>query len=140
MSNLKSCPFCGGKDNHVKGYLSGFSVVCDHCEAEGPQCKAEAPAVEAWNRRTETKEALTIDEIMQSGGKPVYFRFGDGDEGWAVVEIENDSVYLHGPYIDTDEPDIEFYGLFYDYDTSAHFGLHILGWIGYRYKPQGDKK
>lgn len=59
---LKPCPFCGGspdifwseKRSHLK-----WSVICnDHCLTEGPMCNTEAEAVEAWNKRSASRESF----------------------------------------------------------------------------------
>jgi len=57
MSELKPCPFCGGKAyfyNYDKGYEENnyFMIWCDNCEcAETPQFKTEQEAIFAWNKR-----------------------------------------------------------------------------------------
>ena len=53
---IDSCPFCGGSDFSCDGH----QVECEDCHAVGP-CFFPVPdrklAIEAWNRRANTKEA-----------------------------------------------------------------------------------
>lgn len=70
-SDLKPCPFCGGKGLLWPSYPSGWQVGCanDNCEV---QCwvssrKDEAAAAAVWNRRA----ALTIREGELLAGGPV---------------------------------------------------------------------
>lgn len=66
MSELKGCPFCGGKArvwNH--GYYQWYGK-CDECQAE--TCHYDNPysAANAWNRRAPESlshpQALSLDE------------------------------------------------------------------------------
>ena len=57
MSELKPCPFCGGKANKVKfGQIQMFE--CKKCRAVVSFCGAESEpkATKAWNRRAENAE------------------------------------------------------------------------------------
>lgn len=59
MTNLKPCPFCGGKASLV--YLEPVSwVVCQKCGAVSAMARdsyevgdSKEKAAEAWNRRTD---------------------------------------------------------------------------------------
>ncbi len=49
MSELKLCPFCGGK---AKQYLSVLSwVECEKCGAKTPQYQFDNQSIDAWNNR-----------------------------------------------------------------------------------------
>lgn len=52
MTELKPCPFCGGKA-YVQEHLSGLyrSVICKVCCAATRMFQKEKEAIEAWNRR-----------------------------------------------------------------------------------------
>lgn len=82
-------------------------------------------------------EPLTLEQLKQMDGKPAYIRCGSGLEGWAVLAVEGETIYLYSPdFEDDNEPDIDFYGMWYDLDPDGHFGLHILGWIAYNRQPK----
>lgn len=62
MRELKPCPFCGSKNidyGICTGTLQGFGYVqCEECGAEISEiteCKNANTAIEAWNKRSETK-------------------------------------------------------------------------------------
>ncbi len=55
---LKSCPFCGGKEvkvledkNHVYSRRSSFKVKCFYCGARTVACTRTYQAIESWNKR-----------------------------------------------------------------------------------------
>jgi Lar family restriction alleviation protein len=52
-TELKLCPFCGGKAGVMSDYHEGgYYVLCDECCAEGSVCNSEEDAAAAWNRRS----------------------------------------------------------------------------------------
>lgn len=51
-NGLKRCPFCGGEAGVDIGNYGGMVCYCKQCFSQGKQCKTEAEAIEAWNRRT----------------------------------------------------------------------------------------
>lgn len=55
MTELRSCPFCGGKDIHiVENGPDGFSITCKDCNVWVDNIfedMTEEQAVELWNRR-----------------------------------------------------------------------------------------
>lgn len=88
---------------------------------------------------TETEiKALTLEELRQMDGKPVYLQYGDGTEGWGIVCAEDNYMYFYGPDIeDNNEPDQDFYNMTCD-DPDGFFGLHVLGWRAYD-QPPGER-
>ena len=85
----------------------------------------------------ENPQPLTLDELREMDGEPAYFQFGDGVQGWAIIEWQTESgIILYGPVADDhSEPDVDFINMKYD-DPDGYFGLHLLGWRAYRYKPK----
>ena len=61
MSELKTCPFCGGKArlNEYKDGEVWYEVWCDGCAIRTEQYETEDEAVKVWNRQAIT---LTKDE------------------------------------------------------------------------------
>lgn len=94
MPELKPCPFCGGSaiiyasttrtyPNHGKHYC-----YCEKCLASGPSFSdlendgsSVFKAIEAWNKREEPMDAMTVNELREKLGlepvKNVSF-FGEG--------------------------------------------------------------
>lgn len=79
---------------------------------------------------------LALEELREMDGEPAYFQFGDGTQGWAIVERDVDGAVLYGPDFDDHAyPDGDFINMEYN-DPAGHFGLHVLGWRAYRRKPE----
>ena len=57
MSELLSCPFCGGEaetltaESMYGGYL--FGIMCNDCRSRGDVYDTEAEAIAAWNSRAD---------------------------------------------------------------------------------------
>lgn len=84
-------------------------------------------------------DPLTLEELRGMDGEPVYIVRGSGDDGWAIVGVEADILYFHGPAFE-DSPDEDFYGMICANTTCSQpckQGLHQLGWLAYRSKPDG---
>lgn len=71
MTDMKPCPFCGGKPE--LGSYSRFGnwiVVCSKCEAETQIYETEQEAIEAWNTRQVedelNKEIKRLREALES--------------------------------------------------------------------------
>ena len=87
-------PWCGPK--HEKYTWQGpddlFCVICDGCQVEGPHCKNEGDAQDAWNTRTTSLAAqdLVDCETCCGNGEVVtdwerYKHPHDGDVGDEAV-------------------------------------------------------
>lgn len=63
MSELKPCPFCGGRATVKTRYIGygsiglgehdEYRVVCKECRASNAEYRAEAESIAAWNRRAD---------------------------------------------------------------------------------------
>lgn len=58
MTELKPCPFCGGKnawvaENRMDDLFIGYNVHCNGCGVETNYTKDKDKAIESWNRRAE---------------------------------------------------------------------------------------
>lgn len=82
MTDLKPCPFCGGKafayysGSPGNGYFS--EVICEKCNCRTDRLRGDK-AIEVWNGRVENgkkREALTeIKELVDKywGVDPIYY-------------------------------------------------------------------
>lgn len=65
MSELKRCPFCGGKaevrsrcnDYETDNFVMHFAR-CNNCKAESAWCREETEAIKAWNTRKPVEKAI----------------------------------------------------------------------------------
>ena len=74
----------------------------------------------------ESNDPLTLDELRQMDGEPVWI-VEDPDWGhWELSVCAEDYVL---------ERETDFYGMKYD-DPDGRYGLHKLGWLAYRRKPE----
>ena len=72
MSELKPCPFCGGIPAVVEDGYKAIAVHCFNCGAD-ITAESEKKARAAWNRRAQTaNEPLTIEQLKQMDGEPVW--------------------------------------------------------------------
>jgi Lar family restriction alleviation protein len=62
MTELLSCPFCGGVEHEIGYDSAGFDVQCHSwtCRAKTGSHTTEAEAITAWNRR------VVLDELDAS--------------------------------------------------------------------------
>lgn len=72
MTELKPCPFCGGKAFITPEYQGGQRLVirCNECSAIGPQFLNENAMIKSWNTRKEPKPdtSLFVCEICHDTG------------------------------------------------------------------------
>ena len=52
MSELKPCPFCGGKAHIHNSVVGIWWYACDQCKAETRASSYKSDALEIWNRRS----------------------------------------------------------------------------------------
>lgn len=139
----KDCPM-----RHENGNCQPAGGFCT--AVNDPICEALHNAYDAgWHaaflrarQKAKENEPLTLDELRQMDEEPVYVQTGDGREGYVILVWEYGSVLLYGPdYVELQpvELDPDFYNMRHN-DPDGHFGLHILGWLAYRYKPVDGKE
>lgn len=93
-----------------------------------PFCEGE---VNDWNRRYEPpNEPLTLEELRQMNGEPVWCVDGCGNECWCLVNCED------GFPCGYDNESGLWEGCFYGMAGDRKFGLHINGWLAYRRRPE----
>jgi hypothetical protein len=155
------------KQGHYGDGLPAYHVTayatCRQCYARGPvvssaripstrtaSYKAEVDAlndmaIAAWNRRAQPDHIgdatamiaqpdnapLTLDELRGMDGEPVYIVAHPDWGHWELSEDAED--YFEGR-------DEDFYGMTMPPalpDPMGKYGLHMLGWLAYRRKPEG---
>ena len=85
-------------------------------------------ALHAEQERTENKP-LTLDELKQMDGEPVYAVGGGGYAAWVVVNAKNEHC------VDNESGAWKFY--YYGITNPENvIILHPMGWVAYRHKPQ----
>ena len=83
-----------------------------------------------WQDTQEDPKPLTLEELRQMNGEPVWIVEHPDWGHWELAEDAED--YL----MDRDE---DFYGMKHN-DPFGRFGLHVLGWLAYRHKPKEETK
>lgn len=149
MSELKPCPICEGRfqpfvDNYGKyaayctecGMYFGVALECGVELHDGwkAQFKNEKALTDALNRRAQpaqpANKPLTLEELRGMDGEPVWIV---AHPDWGHWEMSEDAADY---FEDRDE---DFYGMTYN-DPAGRYGLHALGWLAYRRKPEGNKQ
>lgn len=127
MAELKECPFCGSENVAISPYDGAKTVVCMDCLCTTAAYRggnAESNAIAAWNRRAAPEnKALTLDELREMDGEPVWVSVEDGAYGeWTIVAIGTNTRLLKAV------------GLNEAYDE-CNYGKT---WLAYRRKPKEE--
>ena len=134
-AKIKACPFCGGENAMFIRSKSGLGmwVLCNNCAAIGPTCQTKEKAIEAWNRRYEPpNEPLTLEELRQMDGEPVWCVDGLGNQCWCLVNCDDGLPCCY------DNETGLWEGSFYDTTGDREYGLHQNGWRAYRRRPEEE--
>ena len=83
------------------------------------------PAADVVEQEQESNEPLTLDELRQMKGKPVWAIDGTGTAAYILIDAD-------GNGIDTDSGfwDADYYGMTKDGKPC----LHRMGWLAYRHQ------
>ena len=84
--------------------------------------------IEAFPTLTPPNEPLTLEELREMDGEPVWIV---EHPDWGHWELSADAE----DYIADRDQDL--YGLKHD-DPAGQCGLHVLGWLAYRRPPEGE--
>ena len=141
---LRSCPFCGGEALLRERYIAGianrkhYRRECRHCKATfADWYRSIKKADEAWNRRTDLLREvtnmvpLTLEQLKQMDGEPVWCADGEGHSCYCLVNAESEDC------IDS-ECGAWCFG-FYGMTGDGENGLHNMGWLAYDHKPGGEQ-
>lgn len=90
MSELKPCPFCGGKADY---YIGGNGYLqCTRCIATIPYEyglsyeDGKMQAIAKWNRRyQEPNEPLTLEQLREMDGEPVWCEIPSDNPQYGIV-------------------------------------------------------
>lgn len=104
---LEKCPFCGGEAT-LRTIVNQHFVECRKCWAHSAHASGiintAEQAIAAWNRRaTQPNEPLTLEQLKQMDGEPVYCVDTAGNGKWALVHTADEIC------TDSDFGDWEFY-------------------------------
>ena len=111
---------------HLDDTLSdtGRKWSCESCRMEHVQLRAWL--AELRDIKQERNEPLTLDELRKMDGEPVWIV---EEPDWGHWELSADA----DDYVADREP--SFYGMKHN-DPAGRYGLHKLGWLAYRQKPE----
>ncbi len=128
MSELKPCPFCGGKADY---YIGGNGYLqCTRCIATIPYEyglsyeDGKMQAIAKWNRRyQEPNEPLTLEQLREMDGEPVWI---DGKDygGWTIFKAGANKQVARC----LDNVNLSYYMA--DYSKT---------WLAYRRKPESEE-
>ena len=139
---LLPCPFCGGratiqqdtryprygKKDTVKAYEPiCISSGCLIYKADSVYFLSEQEAISAWNNRTQPNEPLTLEQLREMDGKPVWVETGEVSIGEQIIGRWH---ILHS----TSDLCVNFMGGGNGYALSQYGKT----WLAYRNKPEQD--
>jgi len=134
--------------------IKAIQNIVDYWQCRPTEREAAKLAIEALREKQlrENLKPLSLEELMQRDGKPVFIISGDKKDelnGWFIVsasihniETEHgaDTEYNLALFDANDElyPEQAFYGMTHESDAKygAQFGLHLLGWYAYDHEPK----
>jgi hypothetical protein len=89
-------------------------------------------AIDALRRAQPANEPLTLDELREMDGEPVWCADGEGHSCYCLVNAESEDCIDNecGAWC------FEFYGMTGDGEN----GLHNMGWLAYAHKPGGEQE
>lgn len=125
IETARRCAQADPDCRHCKCYRAGtcvdglLSALADALEA------AEEEKLERENPKP-----LTLDELREMDGEPVWAIDGCGNQSWLLIDVDDES-RPNGIDKDTGFWDGDFYGMTGD----GKHGLHVMGWLAYRHKP-----
>ncbi|MCI1956137.1 MAG: Lar family restriction alleviation protein [Oscillospiraceae bacterium] len=114
MEELKACPFCGSKnvnftpddEQQCEDTTTGF-IWCRDCDFSSDSFYSQKIAAEKWNRRAAPEnKALTLEQLRQMDGEPVWVTFEPEDDGtpiepcWMLVVAEERRLATEYEWVD----------------------------------------
>lgn len=114
MTDLKPCPFCGGKveidmlDSENSRNVKIYSAVhCPECHEWFFKGLSRGKIIERWNRRAQPEnKPLTLEELRRMDGQPVWvtflddvFTIGHTAPLWMIVNAEEKEFQAKNEYV-----------------------------------------
>ena len=127
MSELKPCQTADVED--AIGYMKQMRLLCDTDDGFVPQ--VYDLAIDALRRAQPTNEPLTLEQLREMDGEPVWCADGEGHSCYCLVNAGNEDC------IDS-ECGAWCFG-FYGMTGDGENGLHNMGWLAYAHKPGGEQ-
>lgn len=132
MNELKPCPFCGGKaEIGANEYYDGantFFVYCTKCKMQMNTKIDTGEAISAWNNRAEQpNKSLTLEELKQMDGEPVWIEIYGKGNWYQFAYQENDKIIAFWQF----GCEVEEYFKVSDYNKT---------WLAYRRPPKGAEQ
>ena len=110
-----------------KPYRMDFDcTLCEQAADAIEWLEAQLAAIRA--EKEQANKPLTLDELRKMDGEPVWIVEHPNWGHWELSEYAED-------YLEDRDPD--FYGMKYN-DPDGRYGLHILGWLAFRRKPEQE--
>lgn len=88
----------------------------------------------AAHAKLEPNNPMTLDELREMDGEPVWCVDGKGNECWCLVSIWGDDKEVTCIDSETGGWDEKYYNL----PGNGQHGLDINGWLAYRRKPEEE--
>lgn len=79
-------------------------------------------------------DPLTLDELREMDGEPVWCVNGLGTQRWCLVNCDDEILCCY------DSETGLWDGCFYEMTGDGEQGLHPMGWLAYRRKPEENKR
>lgn len=98
MTELKPCPFCGGKADYVynseavedaMGRKWAYTVVCGRCVTSSGLCFSKEQALKAWNKRINDKTKFENDCISRQDAIDILVKEASTDGVYGYVDIKS---------------------------------------------------
>ena len=116
---------------------------CGHehrCSTKG--CAINRAAAELIEQLAAENEALrhppnpplTLEELREMDGEPVWCVNGLGTQRWCLVNCDDEILCCY------DSETGLWDGCFYEMTGDGEQGLHPMGWLAYRRKPEENKR
>ena len=153
MDKLKPCPFCGSTNITMGAYSiapechiececgAGIELIVNFdaemsVEEHDDLCAMEL--TKAWNQRAQqqSNKPLTQEELRKMDGEPVWCVDGIGNVAWCLVSVWSNREEKAQGADCVDKNDGLWDATYYGMKGNGEHGLHAVGWLAYRRKPE----